>query len=155
MSSKEYNYNLTTSFYAKWILPFVLIIIGVGLILLFFPATNFVKGQDYNTKENKVFYVINVDEKTKYVDIDSKLIYEKTNKGSNKVFIATEDTYTKHIPWYSSFRMNLSAMGSAGGVGLTAVGILMLFINTFNKLSKVSSKKQKQLMDKDEEENED
>ena len=52
-----------------------------------------------------------------------------------------EDVYEKHIPWYSNFRMNLSTMGSAGGAGLTVVGVFMLFINTFNKLSKVNTKK--------------
>ncbi|MBP5444575.1 MAG: hypothetical protein J6Y28_00250 [Acholeplasmatales bacterium] len=141
MSNDVKGYNVTTTFYAKWILPFILIIIGVGLILLFFPGTNFTKGKDYETNQEVVFYIIEEKNKTRYVDIDSKLIYDKTTKGSYKVYIKSEDVYEKHIPWYSSFRMNLSTMGSAGGAGLTVVGVFMLFINTFNKLSKVNTKK--------------
>ena len=160
MPKKEPNYNLTTTFYAKWILPFVLIIIGISLILLFFPGMRFMKGKNYdNTKEELSFYVVTIDDSEKYIEVKSKVIYVETNKGSTICYKSTETIYNKSIPWYSDFRMNLGSMGTAGGIGLTVVGTFMLIVNTFTKISKVSSKKRNKLMEnsnekKDEEDDE-
>ena len=49
--------------------------------------------------------------------------------------------YTKRLPHYSKMRYNLSTMGTAGGVGLSVVGLFMLIVNTFNAVTKVSKKK--------------
>lgn len=154
MAEKEYNYNITQTFYAKWILPFVLLLIGTFLILFFFPGTKFVKGKDGVSKETKAFYKLNdkitVDgkEENGYVEVKSKEIYYVIKPGSYEYYISTNTTYTKHIPFYSEFRKNLAPMGIAGGIGLSTVGLFMLFINTFNKLTKISPKKKKQLENK-------
>ena len=141
MAEKDYNYNITTTFYAKWILPVILIIIGSILIFLFVPAMKFVKGKDYDTKTELVFYRVNINGEIRYVEIKDKLIYEEKDRGSNTYYYNTNTEYDKKIPSYSSFRANLSTMGSAGGIGLTIVGLLMLVVNTFNAVTKVSKKK--------------
>lgn len=137
----EPNYNLTTTFYAKWILPFILILIGVGLIFLFFPGVNFKKGLDYDTKEEKIFYVTKIDGVDSFVEVKEKEIYVIKNKGSYEYYYNTKTVYEKHVPWYSAFRMNLAMIGTAGGAGLTIVGTIMLLVNVFNKISKVNVKK--------------
>ena len=153
---KEKNFYLTTTFYAKWILPFVLMIIGTILILTFFNGMNFIKGKDYDTKEEKVFYVTKIDGVESYIEVKEKEIYEIKNKGSYEYYYNTQTVYEKHVPWYSPIRMNLAMMGTAGGAGLTIVGVLMLLINVFNKISKVNIKKKKddEIIDSDEEDDE-
>lgn len=141
MSEKDFDYNITTTFYAKWILPFVLFIVGGLLILLFLPGMKFRTGKDYNTKEEKVFYTVNIDGSDKYVEIKEKYIYELKNKGSYEYYYNTETLYEKSVPWYSSFRMNLSTLGTTGGIGLSVVGVLMLVINILKKISTVNTKK--------------
>ena len=153
MANKD-NYNLTTTFYAKWILPFILIIVGTVLILLFLPGMKFKKGKDYETNENKVFYAVSIDDSDKYVEVKEKYIYELKNKGSYEYYYNTQTIYEKHIPWYAPFRMNLSMMGTASGMGLSVVGVFMLVVNTFSKISKVNTKKA-QNKDTDDEEDED
>ena len=134
MGEKDFNYNLTTTFYAKWILPFVLFIVGGILIFLFLPGMKFRKGKDYNTGEEKVFYATKINDKDSYIEVKDKYIYELKNKGSYEYYYNTETIYEKNIPWYSAFRMNLSMMGTAGGTGLSVVGVFMLVVNIFNKI---------------------
>lgn len=162
MAEKEYNYNITQTFYAKWILPFVLLLIGTFLILFFFPGTKFIKGKDGVSKETKVFYKMSEKityenkEQNGYVEVKSKEIYYVIKSGSYEYYLSTNTKYNKHVPFYSEFRSNLAYMGIAGGIGLSTVGLFMLFINTFNKLTKISPKKKKQLENKtlDEEDDE-
>jgi hypothetical protein len=153
MAEKDFNYNITQTFYAKWILPFVLIILGTILIIIFQPGTKFMKGKDYDTKEERVFYKVTIDNEIKYVEVKEKTIFIEKEKGSYTYYLNTNETYTKHVPWYSPVRMNLAQMGLAGGVGLTVVGIFMLVINIFNKVSKISPKKKNELENKGNEEN--
>ena len=141
MAEKDFDYNVTTTFYAKWILPFILIAIGAFLIFFFVPAMKFTKGNDYDTKEELVLYRVTINGEQKYVEVKSKNIYEEKNKGSNTYYYNTLTEYDKKIPHYSEFRYNLSAMATAGGVGLSVVGLFMLVINTFNAITKVSKKK--------------
>lgn len=140
---KDYNYNITQTFYAKWILPFVLIIIGTLLIIFFFPGMKFKKGVAMidEQKVDKVFYVTKIEGVESYIEVKEKYIYETRYKGSYEYYYNTDIIYDKHIPYYSSVRMNLSSMGSAGGIGLSVVGIFMIFVNTFNKISTVKPKK--------------
>ena len=135
------DYNLTTTFYAKWILPFVLFIVGGLLVIFFLPGTHFLKGKDYDTKEEKVFYYKKIDGKECYIEIKEKDIYEIKNKGSYEYYYNTQTEYDGSIPWYSAFRMNLGTMGTAGGTGLCVVGVFMLIVNVFNKISKVNTKR--------------
>lgn len=147
MAEKDFDYNVTQTFYAKWILPFVLIAIGIGLLLFFAPAMKFMKGNDYNeTKKELVFYRINIDGEEKYVEVKEKYIYIEKNKGSNTYYYNTLTEYDKKIPHYSTIRYNLSGMGTAGGIGLTVVGGLFLFVNVFQSISKLSKKKKNKLM---------
>ena len=141
-TNKDFNYNITQTFYAKWILPFVLIIIGTLLILLFLPGMKFRKGVAMidDKKVDKVFYVTKINGVESYVEIKEKYIYEIKSKGSYEYYYSTETLYDKHIPWYSSARMNLSTLGTTGGIALSVVGLFMLVINTFNKISKVKPK---------------
>ena len=153
MSNKDYN--LTTTFYAKWILPFVLFIVGGLLIFFFLPGTHFMKGKDYDTKEEKVFYYKKIDGKECYIEIKEKNIYELKNKGSYEYYYNTETLYEGSIPWYNEARMNLGAMGSAGGTGLCVVGVFMLVVNAFNKISKVNTKNKSKDNENNEEDEED
>ena len=132
MAEKDFNYNITTTFYAKWILPFILLAIGAFLIFFFVPALKFTKGKDYDTKAELILYKVNIDGEQKYVEVKSKIIYEEKAKGSNTYYYNTLTEYDKKIPHYSAARYNLSTMGAAGGIGLSIVGLLMLVINTFN-----------------------
>ena len=141
MAEKDFNYNLTTTFYAKWILPFVLFVVGGLLILLFLPGMKFRKGKDYDTGVELVFYAVKENGADKYIEVKEKYIYELKNKGSYEYYYNTQTVYDKNIPWYSAFRMNLSTMGTAGGAGLSIVGVFMLVINIFNRISKVNTKK--------------
>ena len=161
MAEKDFNYNITQTFYAKWILPFVLLALGTFLILFFLPGTRFVKGKVMPSKEEKVFYRITVDKgsakEERFVEIKEKDVYYTRTVGGNEYYyIDTEfEPYTKSIPWYSGIRMNLSVMASAGGVGLSIVGLFMLVINVFKKISKVNPKKIKQIENNNEEDEED
>lgn len=160
MGEKEYNYNITQTFYAKWILPFVLMIIGALLIIFFLPGAKFVKGKDAETKKIKAFYKVSmtIDNKSedRYIEVKSKEIYYVVKAGETEYYLNTYEKYTKHVPLYMEFRMNLAFLGLAGGIGLSVVGIFMLLVNSVNKLSKVSTKKKKQLENKtlDEEDDE-
>ena len=153
MAEKDFNYNITQTFYAKWILPFVLIILGTLLIIFFQPGTRFMKGKDYDTKEERVFCKVVIDGETKFVEVKEKTIFIEKEKGSYTYYLNTNETYTNHIPWYSPVRMNLSQMALAGGIGLSVVGVFMLIINVFNKISKISPKKKKELENNTDEEN--
>jgi len=139
---KEFNYNITQTFYAKWILPFVLIIFGTLLIIYFLPGMKFRKGVAMidDKKVDKVFYVTKIEGVESYIEVKEKYIYETKYKGSYEYYYNTDIIYDKHIPHYSSIRMNLSNMCTAGGIGLSVVGAAMLVINTFNKISKVKPK---------------
>ena len=154
MAEKDFNYNLTTTFYAKWILPFVLFIVGGLLILLFLPGMKFRKGKDYDTGKELVFYAVKENGSDKYIEVKEKYIYELKNKGSYEYYYNTQTVYDKNIPWYSAFRMNLSTMGTAGGAGLSIVGVFMLVINIFNRISKVNTKKIQEKDDIEDESNE-
>ena len=149
MAEKEYNYNITQTFYAKWILPFVLLLIGTLLILFFYPGTKFLSGKDAESKEIKSFYKISMtidnEKQDRYVEVKSKDIYYVIKSGSYEYYLNTNTKYDKHVPLYSPIRKNLAYMGIAGGIGLSTVGLFMLFINTFNKITKISPKKKKQL----------
>ena len=81
MAEKDFDYNITKTFYAKWILPIVLLIIGTILIFYFLPGMKFMKGKDYDTKEEKVFYRVTVNDIEEYVEVKEKYIYEKKNTG--------------------------------------------------------------------------
>ena len=152
MAEKDFNYNVTQTFYAKWILPFVVIFIGIGLLLYFAPAMKFMKGKDYDTKVEKVFYKVTINGEDRYVEVKEKYIYEEKNKGSNTYYYNTLTEYDKKIPHYSSARYNLSVMGTTGGIGLTVVGVLFLFVSTFQALTKVSHKKKNMILDNEDEE---
>ena len=147
MAEKDFDYNITTTFYAKWILPIVLIVVGTILIFLFVPALKFTKGLEFGTKNELVLYKITYDGEDKFAEIKSKCVYEEKKSGSNTYYVkyttetAEEVIYDKHIPFYSTIRVNLAPMGTAGGVGLTVVGIFMLGVNVFNAMTKVSKKK--------------
>lgn len=156
MSEKDFNYNITQTFYAKWILPFVLLLIGTLLILFFYPGTKFIKGKDAQSKEIKAFYKVTINENTNYVEVKSKEIYYVVKAGSNEYYLSTETKYDKHVPLYSEFRMNLAYMGIAGGIGLSTVGIFMLLVNTAKKLTTVNVKKKnnKENSNNDEEDDE-
>ena len=160
MGQKEFNYNITQTFYAKWILPFVLLIIGTLLILFFYPGTKFVKGK-LATKEVKTFYKINVvvnNEKVdRYVEIKDKDVYYIYKPGSTEYFLLDTEMpkYTKHVPIYSQFRMNLAYVGIAGGIGLSTVGLFMLIVNTFKKITTVSSKTKNKIENKNNNEEDD
>jgi hypothetical protein len=155
MAEKDLNYNVTQTFYAKWILPFVVIFIGIGLLLYFAPAMKFMKGKEYDTKVEKVFYKVTINGEDRYVEVKEKYIYEEKNKGSNTYYYNTLTEYDKKIPHYSSVRYNLSGMGTAGGIGLTVVGVLFLFVSTFQALTKVSQKKKNMILDNEDDEEED
>jgi predicted permease len=157
MAKKDFNYNITSTFYAKWILPFVLIIVGAILLVVFFPGMKFQKGKDYDTKEEKVFYVTKIEGEISYIGVKDKCIYIEKSKGSYDYMYNTETIYDGSVPWYSPVRMNLAIYGTTGGIGLSVVGFFMLLINTFNKISKVSAKKEKKILEnnkKDEEDDE-
>ena len=80
MAEKDFNYNVTQTFYAKWILPFVVIFIGIGLLLYFAPAMKFMKGKDYDTKVEKVFYKVTINGEDRYVEVKEKYIYEEKKR---------------------------------------------------------------------------
>ena len=67
MAEKDFDYNITSTFYAKWILPFILIALGSFLIIFFVPAMKFTKGLEYGTKTELVLYRVNIDGEQKYV----------------------------------------------------------------------------------------
>lgn len=147
MSEKDFDYNVTQTFYSKWILPFVLVLIGIGLIFLFAPAMKFMKGNDYDTKEELVLYKVNIDGEEKYVEVKDKYIYIEKDKGSNTYYYNTLTTYDKKIPHYSTIRSNLSGIGTAGGIGLTVVGTLFFVVNIFQTISKANQKKKNAILD--------
>ena len=149
MSKKDFDYNITQTFYAKWILPFVLFIVGGLLILFFYPGMKFIKGNDYDTKEEKVFYTTKIDGTESYIGVKDKCIYEIKNKGSYEYYYNTTTTYDGKVPWYSPFRHNLSTLGVTGGMGLSIVGVFMLIVNVFNKISKVNTEKVSKRKDED------
>lgn len=149
MSKAEFN--ITTTFYAKWILPFVLMLIGVLLLLLFIPQSNFDVHKNKVTQEVTVYYMKEIEKETKYISITDKIIYDRKQKGSTGYeYISTGEVYTKRIPKYNKILNNLSTIGTASGISLEVVGIAMLIINIFNKISKYDPVKGKQKKEKNE-----
>ena len=136
MAEKDFDYNITQTFYAKWILPFVLILIGTLLILYFLPGMRFTTGKDYDTGKEKVFYKVTINGDERFVEVKEKNIYEIKKKGSYEYYYNTLTEYDKHIPSYNKARMNLSVIATTGGFGLTVTGIFMLVINVINKAAK-------------------
>lgn len=121
--------GLTQTFYAKWVLPFVLIIIGAILLLVFFPATSFVI--DSNDEE-KIYYV---SEKDKYVCLNDGYYYKLTTSKGKEVFVITDDKYEGELPKFRKWKFNLSGIGTASGISFCAIGIFMIVINVIKNAS--------------------
>lgn len=113
------NNDIAHSFYAKWVLPIVLAILGVVLIILFLPSTAFVKDKNGN-----LFYSIG---NNQYIGIEDKHYYEPKKNGTEYVML--DEIYDKNIPKYESWKVNMSGIGSATGISMVGVGGIFIIVN--------------------------